>query len=80
MRGAQINSDRNLRLQYLAGWSVNASMGAEILSEIRGHQKFPENLFVGPEAPKQRLKSRLRKLAGAVEPTAAHEEIVHRTR
>jgi spermidine synthase len=63
MRDAQINTDRNLRLQYLAGWSVNSFMGEEILNGILQHQQFPENLFTGSEKQKLRLKARLRKLA-----------------
>jgi spermidine synthase len=44
---AQINIDRNLRLQYLAGISVNSYMEAEILNGILKCYKFPEDLFVG---------------------------------
>jgi spermidine synthase len=50
-RGAQINTDRNLRLQYLAGMWLNSSMGAQILSTIHAHYRFPDQTFVGsPEA------------------------------
>ena len=33
-RGAQINTDRNLRLQYLAGMGLNFDIGEQILSSI----------------------------------------------
>ena len=33
-RGAQINTDRNLRLQYLAGMWLNSNMGEQILAGI----------------------------------------------
>jgi spermidine synthase len=46
-RGAQINTERNLRLQYLAGMSLNSYMSAEILSSILGHYRFPDQIFVG---------------------------------
>jgi spermidine synthase len=50
-RGAEINTDRNLRLQYLAGLSVNTSMGDRIRSSILQHFRFPEQTFVGaPES------------------------------
>ncbi len=50
-RGAQINTDRNLRLQYLAGMSLNSYMGEPILTSILAHYVFPTQLFVGsPEA------------------------------
>jgi spermidine synthase len=47
MRGAQINTDRNLRLQYLAGMWLNSSMSDWILTDIRAHYRFPEHTFVG---------------------------------
>ena len=46
-RGAQINTDRNLRLQYLAGMAVNSKTGERTLSGIRAHYRFPEQTFVG---------------------------------
>ncbi len=63
--GAQINTDRNLRLQYLAGWSVNSYRGEEILDGIRKHRRFPDNLFIGSEAQRQRIKTRLHQPGGA---------------
>jgi len=50
-QGAQINTDRNLRLQYLAGMSFNSNMGIQILSSILAYYRFPDQTFVGsPEA------------------------------
>jgi spermidine synthase len=46
-RGAQINTDRNLRLQYLAGMWLNSERYEEILSGIRAHYRFPEKTLVG---------------------------------
>ncbi len=46
-RGAQINTDRNLRLQYLAGMWLNANLRVENLASIRKHYRFPEETFVG---------------------------------
>ncbi len=46
-RGAQINTDRNLRLQYLAGMSLNTHMGETNMSSIRAHYRFPDQTFVG---------------------------------
>ena len=74
MRDAQINTDRNLRLQYLAGFWLNSYIGSEILAEITRYYRFPDNLFVGPEQIKQELKARhpgrRAKLSGAA-PTRA---------
>ncbi len=46
-RGAQINTDRNLRLQYLAGLGLNSQLSEAILSTILAHYSFPDRLFVG---------------------------------
>src|SRR6202041_1107237 len=46
-RDAQINTDRNLRLQYLAGMWLNSNMGEKILGSILAYYRFPEQTFVG---------------------------------
>jgi spermidine synthase len=46
-RGAEINTDRNLRLQYLAGMSVNSYQGQELLDGILQYYEFPKEIFVG---------------------------------
>ena len=46
-RGAQINTDRNLRLQYLAGMWLNSHNGEQIRSSILSHYRFPDRTFVG---------------------------------
>jgi len=46
-RDGQINTDTNLRLQYLAGLSFNNYIGSEILDEILQYRRFPEGLFPG---------------------------------
>jgi spermidine synthase len=43
----QINRDRNLRLQYLAGLHVNLHEGDSIYHEILRYRVFPEDLFAG---------------------------------
>ena len=49
LKGAQINADLNMRLQYLAGMGVNGSASAPIYSEMLGYRKFPGDLFTGSE-------------------------------
>jgi spermidine synthase len=55
-RDAQINTDRNLRLQYLAGMSLNSYMGGRILSSILEHYQFPDQVFVGSKESLQALR------------------------
>jgi spermidine synthase len=44
---AQVNRDRNLRLQYLAGLGVNKYEQAQIYSEILQYRSVPPGLFTG---------------------------------
>lgn len=55
-RDAQINTDRNLRLQYLAGMWLNANKSVEILDEITRYRRFPDELFPGSADRKQTLR------------------------
>ena len=50
LAGAAINTDRNLRLQYLAGNAVNNNTGNEIRDAILRYRKFPSDLLVGESA------------------------------
>ena len=56
MKGAQINTDRNLRLQYLAGMWLNSKMGEQIRTSILEHYHFPDQTFVGSPEPIRILK------------------------
>jgi spermidine synthase len=55
LTGAAINTDRNLRLQYLAGEGLNQYTAAEILDQVAKHKKFPEQLFIANDAWKASL-------------------------
>jgi spermidine synthase len=44
---AQINHDRNLRLQFLAGLGLNRYDQAAIYSQMLQYRRYPEGLFVG---------------------------------
>src|SRR5499433_2489527 len=44
---AMINRDRNMRLQYLAGMSLNTYKADPIYINMTAHTRFPENLFKG---------------------------------
>jgi spermidine synthase len=60
MKDAQINTDRDLRLQYLAGMWLNTYMGTEILSGITKYYKFPDQVFAGSEEEMQKIQERLK--------------------
>jgi spermidine synthase len=59
MRDAQINTDRNLRLQYLAGMWLNSYLGTDILNGILRYYSFPDELFVGSDEKVQALRQEL---------------------
>jgi spermidine synthase len=64
-RGASINTDRNLRLQYLAGLWLNSYVGERTLSSILAHYRFPEETFVGSPESVNTLKQALdRRVSG----------------
>jgi spermidine synthase len=56
---AQINRDRNLRLQYLAGMAFNSDMRTEILESILVFYRFPDSLFTGSPQIIRDLKTQL---------------------
>jgi spermidine synthase len=59
LKDAEINRDRNLRLQYLAGFRSNLYQSEGIFNEMVQYRKFPDELFTGAEASRQILKSKI---------------------
>ncbi len=45
--GAVINTDGNLRLQYLAGLGLNNNLGTQIRNSILDYRQFPADMFTG---------------------------------
>ena len=54
---AEINRDRNLRLQYLAGFGFNYYRQSEIRDAMLRFRTFPTDLFVGSAPNIERLRS-----------------------
>jgi len=61
---AEINQDRSLRLQYLAGLGLNLNEGGKIYDHILRDRKFPEKLFVTSELQDKMLKVRIHPAKG----------------
>ena len=57
---AQINRDRNLRLQYLAGLGINNYEQTGIYSEILRHGAWPEGAFRGELGSLSSLRDEVR--------------------
>jgi spermidine synthase len=56
---AEINRDRNLRLQYLAGIGKYSLEMADLYRELDALRQFPDSLFVGSHAWKDELRRTL---------------------
>ena len=59
---AEINRDRDLRLQYLGGWGINSNLADPIYREMLRYRKLSDHPFVGSPETVQRL---LTYIAGA---------------
>jgi spermidine synthase len=55
LEGAEINTDRNLRLQYLAGLELNKRRSDAIHAEMMLYRRFPDDLFVGRRSWRYRM-------------------------
>jgi spermidine synthase len=68
MKDAQLNLDRNLRLQYLAGFALNSNQSDVIFNEIVAYRRFPQEIFSGAERRLDMLRKTLapRKSSGAI--------------
>ncbi|HTL02718.1 MAG TPA: fused MFS/spermidine synthase, partial [Vicinamibacterales bacterium] len=64
LAGAAINTDRNLRLQYLAGMTLTTSASGAIYTEMLQSIRFPDRLFAGSPASLQALRARIAAITG----------------
>jgi spermidine synthase len=55
--GAQINTDENLRLQYLAGTGFNNNTGNNIRDAMLRYRRFPSDLFTGQSSSVESLRA-----------------------
>ncbi len=59
LKGAEINRDRNLRLQYLAGMGVNSNLDGLIYQQMLTKRRFPDELFTGSRDRVEALRLRM---------------------
>jgi spermidine synthase len=63
LRGADINRDGDLRLQYIAGWSINSRLENVIYRQMIAYRRSPDQMFTGsPESVRYMLDT----LAGGI--------------
>ena len=57
LAGAELNADRNLRLQYLAGTGLRHGDDARLIyAEILARRTFPDDLFVASDPYRQAIR------------------------
>jgi len=59
LRDGQINTDSNLKLQYLAGLGLNLYKSDAIYKAMSRESKYPDELFSGSPASIEALKARI---------------------
>jgi spermidine synthase len=73
LKEADINRDRNLRLQYLAGMGLYDDQHIEIYRTMLSYRTFPDALFLGSPSSKALLQVRAEWLDPVFDPTAPGE-------
>jgi spermidine synthase len=64
LSGVQINRDRNLRLQYLAGLGLNLYQSGPIYANMLQHARYPESMFTGSPETLQALRDAIQRMTG----------------
>ena len=64
LKDAQINRDRNLRLQYLAGRGLNLYQADVIYADMLNYSRAPDAIFTGSEDLRQDLLQKIRTAIG----------------
>ena len=68
LQDAEINTDRNLRLQYLAGLGLNDYESASIYRGLIAETRYPEHLFEGSEETLAALRTHVDRELSASRP------------
>jgi len=64
LKDAMINTDRNLRLQYLAGLGLNLYQSGPIYADMLQHARFPEGMFTGSPDSVQAVRDGIQRMMG----------------
>jgi spermidine synthase len=59
LKGAAINRDRNLRMQYLAGLGLNFDESSSIYASMLEYRRYPNNVFTSSEGRTDSLRRML---------------------
>jgi spermidine synthase len=58
LEGAQIDHERSLRLQYLAGLSTERYEALEIYRSMAAYRRYPADLFIARPGIRERVQAR----------------------
>jgi len=61
LTGSAINRDRNLRMQYLAGFGLNLDDSAAIYAGMLAYARFPDDVFTSTEGRVDSLREAIRR-------------------
>jgi spermidine synthase len=73
---AEINHDRNLRLQYLAGLQLNTNQSGLILDSVLIHRRYPETMITGSGLYSESLRHSLRRAIANFQPGFPLDELI----
>jgi spermidine synthase len=59
LKGAQLNTDRNMRLQYIAGWAIYSNLSDPIYRKMLGMRQLPRPYFTGSKESLDNLYRRM---------------------
>ena len=64
--GSDLNTDADLRLQYIGGWGINSQLEDVLYLDMMHYRKLPKDLFTGSPAALQAMQQALLEAPGAV--------------
>ncbi|OFW51290.1 MAG: hypothetical protein A3G77_05545 [Acidobacteria bacterium RIFCSPLOWO2_12_FULL_68_19] len=74
LRSASINTDRNLRLQYLAGLGLNLYQSNAIYQRMIADVRYPDRLFTGSPGTLGRLRAAIERSLDASRPGVSESQ------
>lgn len=65
IRGSELNTDADLRLQYIGGWGINSQLENYLYQQILHYRHVPRNLFTGSPQAMAAMRQALLDASGA---------------
>jgi spermidine synthase len=63
--GAELNTDADLRLQYIGGWGINSQLEDYLYLQIMKYRQLPQNMFSGSPQMLEAMQQALLSVPGA---------------